>query len=274
MVIGGGQCNCVGGAGGVIVGGTRNIGGGYNINHTTIGGGTLNTASAQCSTVLGGNCNTASSASATVLGGNENIASGSFSLAGGYYNRSNSGFSIALGCGGCTSFPGQFAVGAENHISGLSFSAGIFQFSDLMAFNKALSTVETYFTTGQEVLLYPADNSSNLLKPSTNKVWHVTAKYSMYVGAKSGTVDGINVGDTLFGTTEFGYRNGTNGFITSSIRDNKVTNNEALNTGSFVFTYGASQEIVTKMIIPEFTGGGSLKVRGAVKFELVETLQG
>ena len=273
MVIAGGQCNCIGGAGGVISGGTLNVGGTYNINHTTIAGGNINTASVYGTTVSGGICNSATGCLSSVLGGCCNTASAFGSIAGGFYSSASAINSTALGLGGCAVFPGQFAHSTCQFVNGIVNDRGLFQFSDLLV-NNIANDASSNFTTGQEVLLYPGNNNTILFKPGLNKTWHITAKYTMYVAQVIGTVDGIVAGDTLFGTAEFGYRNGTGGFVTSTIRDNKVTNNPALDTGTFAFTYGASQEIVSKMIVPEFTGGGSLRIRANIKFELVETIQG
>lgn len=204
----------------------------------------------------------------SILGGCCNNASGNYSVTGGYYNNATQSGSVSFGTNGCSIFPGQFSIGALSDYYGIS-GGGLMQFSDLLVFDKIGD-----YTTGSEIILYPGDNNTLLLKPSIAKLWHVTAKYTMYVAGIVGTVDGISVGDSIFGTAEFGYRNGTGGFITSTIRDNKVTNNPALNTGTFVFTYGASQEIQTKFIAPEYTGEGTLRIRTNVKFELVETTQG
>lgn len=270
MVIAGGQCNCIGGAGGVISGGTLNVGGTYNINHTTIGGGRSNTASVTGSTIPGGCSNTASGSNSIVLGGCSNTASGNFSISGGAVNNSTGDYSISLGANGCSTYPGQLSVGALTSYYGIG-GGGLMQFSDLLVFDKIGD-----YTTGSEIILYPGDSTGLLLKPSIPKLWHVTAKYTLYVAGIVDTVDGIAVGDAVFGTAEFGYRNGvfgSPGFVTSTIRDNKVTNNPALNTATFVFTYGTSEEIESKVIAPEFTGGGTLRMRANIKFELVETTQ-
>ena len=273
MVIGGGQCNCIGGAGGVIGGGTLNIGGGYNINHTTISGGCNNTASTYGAVISGGICNSATGCLSSILGGCFNTASEFGSIAGGFRSLASACNSTALGRGGCAIFPGQFAHSTVEYVGNVAYDKGLMQFSDLLVYNIA-NDATSNFTTGQEVLLYPGNNNTILFKPGLNKVWHVTAKYTMYVALVVGTVDGIVAGDSLFGTAEFGYRSGTGGFVTSTFRDSKISNNPLLNTGTFAFTYGASQQIVSKMIVPEFTGGGSLRIRANIKFELVETIQG
>jgi hypothetical protein len=272
MVIGGGQCNNIGGAGGVIAGGTNNVGGGYNVNWTTIGGGYGNTASGYTSSVLAGFSNNSSSCGSTILGGLCNIASGYSSIAGGYYSSASASGSIALGCAGCAIFPGQLSIGTLEHVPGIVNNHGSIQFSDLLAYNLGNDAASEY-TTGQTFNIYPGNNPANLLKPVNNKVWHVTAKYILHVAGIVGGVNGIVTGDTLFGTAEFGYKSGVGGFLTA-ITDNKAANNANLNTGSFAFTFGPSQEILTTITTPTFTGGGSLRIRASVKFELSEIIQG
>lgn len=272
MFIGGGQSNTIGGAGGVIVGGSSNVGGGYNINWTTIGGGNSNTASAQLSTVIGGQSNVSSGTGSSVIGGRENVSSGDFSTSQGRWARAFGAYSVGLGYGGTTRYQGQLAVSANGPFSGLLGDNGSsYQFSDLLCFN-----LLDNFNSGDSLNLYPGANSANILTSVAiaNMVWHVTAKCTMYVANVIGTATGINVGDTLFATYSFGYRNGTGAFVTATFTSNKVSNNVNLETGLFSFALGSSNQLLVTMTAPTFAGGGQLRIRGNVKLELVETIQG
>ena len=269
--IGGGANNTAQGGYSLIVGGKSNNAGGYNIDNAVIGGGQSNVASQENSVIPGGISNTASGANSVVIGGQRNISSGAYSLSSGVYSRGLGDFSVALGYGGTTSFPGQFAVSSYSSYFGLLGDNGSsFQFSDLLCYN-----LINNLTTGQTLVLYPGNSSSNLLIPAIiAKVWHVTAKYTMYVATKIGTVDLINDGDTLFGTASFGYRSGAGAFVTSTFAENKVSNNVNINTALFTFSVGASNELKVTLTAPTFTGGGQLRLRCNVKLELVETIQG
>ena len=140
-------------------------------------------------------------------------------------------------------------------------------------YSNYLNSTASYGSPVNTGSIYPGNNPTNLLKPVSNKVWHVTAKYILHVATIVGGVNGIVTGDTLFGTAEFGYKSGVGGFLTA-ITDNKAANNANLNTGGFAFTFGPSQEILTTITTPTFTGGGSLTIRASVKFELSEIIQG
>jgi hypothetical protein len=269
--IGGGTSNTAQGGNSLVVGGKSNTAGGYNIDNVVIGGGQSNVASQTNSIIPGGISNTASGVGSVVIGGGSNISSGTFSFSSGVYSRALSNYSVASGYGGVTSFPGQFAMSSFGPYFGLLGNNGSsYQFSDLLCYN-----LLNNLTTGQTLVLYPGNSSSNLLLPAyVNKVWHVTAKYTMYVATKVGTADLINNGDTLFGTVSFGYRSGVGAFITSTFAENKVSNNVNINTALFTFSVGASNELKLTFTAPTFTGGGELRIRCNVKLELVETIQG
>jgi hypothetical protein len=268
--IGGGANNTAQGGYSLIVGGKSNNAGGYNINNAVIGGGQSNVASQENSVIPGGISNTASGANSVVIGGQQNISSGAYSFSSGVYSRAFGDYSVGLGYGGTASFPGQFAVSSYGPYYGLSGSGSSYQFSDLLCYN-----VINNLTTGQTLVLYPGNSSSNLLIPSiVAKVWHVTAKYTMYVATKIGTVDLINDGDTLFGTVSFGYRSGAGAFVTGTFAENKVSNNVNIDTALFTFSVGTSNELKLTFTSPTFTGGGQLRIRCNVKLELVETIQG
>jgi hypothetical protein len=271
MVIGGGQCNNIGGAGGVIGGGTNNVGGGYNINWTTIGGGYGNTASNQHSSIGGGVGNTASAYNSSIVGGCCNVASGLSSISGGFCSLASADYSVALGYAGCSVFQGQSSVSVSGQIYGFSSQKGLIQYSDFLVYD-AGSGSSTEYASNTTYIIGTGNNPSNLTKPTTNKAWHVTAKWTMYIASFTGTTTGINVGDALYGTTSFGYRSGAGGFVTSAITNNTATNNVNLNTGGITFVYGASGDIQTNVLVPTFAGGGTLLIRPIVKFELVETL--
>jgi hypothetical protein len=145
------------------------------------------------------------------------------------------------------------------------------QYSDFLVYSLAQSG-DTQYASNTTYIIGTGNNPSNLTKPTTNKAWHVTAKWTMYIVSFTGTTTGINVGDALYGTTSFGYRSGAGGFVTSAITNNTATNNVNLNTGGITFVYGASGDIQTNVLVPTFAGGGTLLIRPNVKFELVETL--
>jgi hypothetical protein len=268
--IGGGASNTVQGGYSMVIGGNTNNAGGYNVNHSIILGGDSNAANAQNAVVLGGVSNNASGAKSVILAGNNNSAAGLNSVASGSYSVANADYSNALGYGALASFPGQLSVSTLGSYYGLVGAGPAYAFSDLLAYNLLDS-----FTTGQTLILYPGNSNAFLLKPANfERVWHVTAKYTMYVATKIGTVDLINAGDTLFGTASFGYKSGAGGFVTSTFQDNKASNNTNLNTASFAYSFGSSNELKITFTAPTFTGGGQLRIRCNVKLELVETLQG
>ncbi len=127
--VSGGGCNFAAGLGNTVSGGQHNnelsanscTPHAFNVNYSTISGGSNNNARAQYSTIGGGYQNTVSGNYATIVGGRGNTGAGSYSfISGGFTNAANGAYST-IGGGSTNSATGDVSTiggGLSNTASG------------------------------------------------------------------------------------------------------------------------------------------------------------
>ena len=245
----------------------------------------------------------ASGIGSTILGGIQNTASGNYSIAGNSQciasGTNSTAFILAALASGLRSFAAgtnaqatdqySAALGALNAraISPYSFAMGAYS----TAYNRGMYANGFNYSPGQSLMqistlklgignnFVPAATDlpsgstislGSLAPPDANRVYNVVVSWTAVVIEITGTATGVNVGDYITQCNLFGFKRvaGT-GSITSITT--VATHGDASITGSASMAYTvSSNNLLATLTYPTFSGGGTIKMRALVKFELTE----
>jgi len=200
--------------------------------------------------------NSTASGSRSFSAGINSVASGNTSLSFGLLSTASGQYSEAHGNQSRAYNANQVAFGFETP------GVGLIQHS-VIGVSVPGATSPT-LTSGATV------NLGVITPPDANRVYNVIASWTAVVINITGTATGVSVGDYITQCNLFGFKRvaGTGSVTTITT---VATHGDASMTGSASMAYTSSgNNLLATFTAPTFSGGGSVQVRIAVKYQVVE----